>query len=164
MKFRKHQEDGKVEMQMAAMIDIVFQLLIFFMLTLKIVSPEGDFNINMPLGAVAPSNDTPPPLDLKVKLEANPDGSLKQLYFGEIALGNAVPDAFDRLNGKVGGWVGSQDGFSDDLEVELITDYNLHYRHIIKAISACRGRMTADGKQVTYIEKIKFAPIKKPAA
>ncbi len=35
---------------MTPMIDVVFQLLIFFMLTLKIIAPEGDFNINMPLG------------------------------------------------------------------------------------------------------------------
>ena len=33
------------------MIDIVFQLLIFFMLNLKIVAPEGNFNINMPIAA-----------------------------------------------------------------------------------------------------------------
>ncbi len=43
-------KNEKIEPQMAPMIDVVFQLLIFFMLTLKITSPEGDFNINMPLG------------------------------------------------------------------------------------------------------------------
>ena len=51
MKFRNtNKEVEKIEPQMAPMIDIVFQLLIFFMLTLKIVEPEGDFSINMPLG------------------------------------------------------------------------------------------------------------------
>ena len=38
------------EMDITPMIDIVFLLLIFFMLTLKILAPEGDFNINMPIG------------------------------------------------------------------------------------------------------------------
>ncbi|MEI8019525.1 MAG: biopolymer transporter ExbD, partial [Schlesneria sp.] len=41
----------KVEIPMAPMIDIVFLLLIFFMLNLKIVSPEGNFNINLPISA-----------------------------------------------------------------------------------------------------------------
>jgi len=164
MKFRKKKTDDKIEMQMSAMIDIVFQLLIFFMLTLKIIPPEGDFNINMPLGAVAQASDEPPPIDLKVKMTANPDGSLNQLYFGNQALGNEFPGSFDLLNAKVAGWVGSAGsggGAADDMEVELITDYNLHYRYTVKAISSCRGRMVG-GKQQTYIEKIKFAPIQKP--
>ena len=45
---RKQSKGEKLETNMSAMIDIVFQLLIFFMLTLKIVEPEGDFNVNMP--------------------------------------------------------------------------------------------------------------------
>lgn len=162
MKIRRHSTETKIEMQMASMIDIVFQLLIFFMLTLKIVAPEGDFNINMPLGATAPSPDTPPPpQDLRVKLEANPDGSLKQLYFGSRGLGNNYPQSFQALNNEIAAWVGSDGGTAEDLEVELIPDYNLHYRYIVKAISACRGRLI-NGKQVTFIEKIKFAPIKRP--
>lgn len=35
---------------MTPMIDVVFQLLIFFMLTLKIVTQEWNFDIHMPLG------------------------------------------------------------------------------------------------------------------
>lgn len=162
MKIRRKETDGKIEMQMSAMIDIVFQLLIFFMLTLKIVAPEGDFNINMPLGAVAQSADTPPPpQELRVKIEANPDGSLKQVYFGSRGLGNNYPQSFQALNNEIAAWVGSGGQVADDLEVELIPDYNLHYRYIVKALSACRGRMV-NGKQYTYIEKIKFAPIKRP--
>jgi biopolymer transport protein ExbD len=160
MRIRRH-EMGKIEMQMSAMIDIVFQLLIFFLLTLKIVAPEGDFNINMPLGAVAEEDDTPPPMDLKVRLEANEDGSLAQLYFGGRGLGNDVPHCFERLNNEIAQIAGTGGAYADDLEVELNPDYNLHYRHIIAAISACRGRMIGD-KQVTYIEKIKFAPISRP--
>lgn len=47
-------EAEKIEPQMAPMIDVVFQLLIFFMLTLKIIEPEGDFPINMPQGRPDP--------------------------------------------------------------------------------------------------------------
>ena len=162
MKFRGKQSDAKIEMQMAAMIDIVFQMLIFFLLTLKIVAPEGDFNINMPLGVQAPSDDAPPPpMDLKVRLEANADGSLRQIYFGDRGLGNDAPACFERLNNEVAQIAGAKGAFADDLEVEIIADYNLHYRHSLKAFSACRGRKIGNNL-VTYIEKIKFAPIKRP--
>ena len=44
-KTKKSEGVAKVDIPMAPMIDIVFQLLIFFMLNLKIVAPEGNFNV-----------------------------------------------------------------------------------------------------------------------
>lgn len=68
---------------MSAMIDIVFQLLIFFMLTLEIVEPEGEFNVNMPANAELGENFDENALpDINVKLRANPDGTLSGLFFG----------------------------------------------------------------------------------
>ena len=51
MKVRNQREQEKIEIQMTPMIDIVFQLLVFFIMTFKVVSMEGDFNIKMPLAA-----------------------------------------------------------------------------------------------------------------
>lgn len=163
MKFRKHQGDAKVDLQMASMIDIVFQLLIFFILTLKIIPPEGDFNINMPTVQKALTGVMIDDPILRIRLEANQDGSLKQLYFGELALGNSAPEAFDQLSAKVGNLVSVQPLVAEELEVEIISDYILNYRHVVAAMSACRGRVTPDGKRVTYLENIKFAPIKRPS-
>ena len=41
----------KIPLDMTPMIDVVFQLLTFFCMTLKIAAMEGDFNIKMPLAA-----------------------------------------------------------------------------------------------------------------
>ena len=92
------------------MIDVVFQLLIFFMLTLKIIEPEGDFNINMPLGAPSEQTKDINLADIKVRLEANPQsGQLTKLKFGQTVLGeNAagmsepeVAGAFANLNKQI---------------------------------------------------------------
>ena len=73
---------GKVPIDMTAMIDVVFQLLTFFMLTLKSVVVEGDFNIRMPLGASAgAAEDTPIP-PLIVKMTATPEGRLAGVQLG----------------------------------------------------------------------------------
>ncbi|MEW4527130.1 biopolymer transporter ExbD [Maioricimonas sp. JC845] len=165
MKIRRGsgEDAGKVDIQMAPMIDVVFQLLIFFMLTLKIVAPEGDFNINMPIGSAAAASDEPPPLDIKVRLLANPDGTLGQVVFGNRPLGNDAPACFDRLNLEIVGLVGSGGGFADDMSVEIDADYNLNYEYTIKAISSCTGRIDPVTQQpVRYIEKIKLAPPRRP--
>ena len=57
MKF-KSRSDEKVEMQLTSMIDIIFLLLIFFVMTFKIAAQEGDFNIRMPIGGGSGAADT----------------------------------------------------------------------------------------------------------
>lgn len=163
MKVRSRNSEGeKIEMQMSSMIDVVFQLLIFFMLTLKIIEPEGDFDINMPLGAPSSSTsdvDLPP---MKVRMEAGPDGELSQLYYNSQPMGTGRA-AFERLNMEVLKSVNALraagPGNVDKQEVEIDPDFNLHYKNIISAISACSGKMV-DKKMVRYISRIKFAPIR----
>lgn len=154
----------KIEAQMAPMIDVVFQLLIFFMLTLKIIPVEGDFNINMPLGKQAQESPDIPPPPIKVRLIANQDGSLSSLQMGQRQMGNDHL-AFDRLNAEIGRIVGRRDNpFADELEVEIDADYNLHYRHVISAVSASTGYISPQtGKPVRFVDKVKFAPPRRPA-
>ncbi|MBX3437707.1 MAG: biopolymer transporter ExbD [Planctomycetaceae bacterium] len=148
----------KIEMQMAPMIDVVFQLLIFFMLTLKILSPEGDFNVNMPIGQARADEDTELRDVIPVRLSANPDGTLKDVALGSRSLGNDER-VFDRLNNDMVGLVGrGAGGFSDEVEVEIDFDYGLRYNYVIQALSACTGRINPQTKEVvTLVDKVKFA-------
>jgi biopolymer transport protein ExbD len=111
----------KISIDMTPMIDCVFQLITFFMLTLKTVISEGDFQIRMPLGvsAGAASDDAVPPV--QVKLRADLDGKLAGIQMN----GQAVPD-FEQLRRKVIDLVGTGPGSNaDKTEVELDCDYNL---------------------------------------
>lgn len=146
-----------MQQQMAPMIDVTFQLLTFFMMTLKISAPEGDFSINMPPpgGGAAKSEIFP---DIKVRLLATPDGSLASLRLGERNLGSG-PGAFQNLNNEILKIVGATDSArSKEMEVEIDADYGLHFENVVNTIGACSGRLGKDGKTVIrYIEKIKFA-------
>ncbi len=158
MQFRTNLvNSNKIEMQITPMIDVVFLLLIFFMLTLKIVEPEGDFQINMPIAAPEQSEETEIELpDIRIRLVANSDGSLKQILFGERSLGTGKA-AFQKLNReilKIIGFPGNPE--TAESEVEIDADFNLHYENIVSAVSACSGSLK-DGQIVRYIEKIKFA-------
>lgn len=163
----------KIEQQMAPMIDIVFQLLIFFMLTLKIVAPEGDFNVNMPLGspptASNESVDLPP---MKVRLEANAAGELVNLQLGGNRLGVTGGGfnpalAFQQLNQAVQDQLysnGQRKAFTEEQEVEIDADHELHYQYTIRAMSAVRGKKLPNGQLVHFIDKVKFAPPRQPKA
>ena len=159
MKVRKTggRAEEKVELMMTPMIDIVFQLLIFFIMTFKIVSPEGDFNIKMPLAAPAQGPPEPeqfPPM--KVKLTARPNGERAGIYFGNRPLAN-----FQELRREVRGMIGDNPGPSvlETTEVELDCDYNLRYSNVVEAITAVSGYVDPKTGQIKkIIEKIKFAP------
>jgi len=149
----------KIDLQMTPMIDIVFQLLTFFIMTFKIVLPEGDFNIKMP--ANAPSSGVPDPNllpPMTVRLTAGADGNLAGISIN----GNSMKD-FTALHNHIISVIGDDRGpgsAADSAEVELDCDYNLHYEHVIKAITAVSGYVDQNGV-VKLIEKIKFAPPKK---
>lgn len=160
MKLRSSgREAEKIEPQMAPMIDVVFQLLIFFMLTLNIVEPEGDFSVNMPITDNSTPSDNEPIYDIKVRLLANEDGSLKSIRMAQVDLGNG-PNVFAGLNNEILKIIGRPNNpITKDMEVEIEADYNLHFEYTLKAVSACTGRLDSSGQHIIrYIEKIKFAP------
>jgi biopolymer transport protein ExbD len=149
----------KVAIDMTPMIDVVFQLMSFFMCTLKVVAPEGDFDIRMPLGAAAaaaPDDQQVPPV--RVKLSAGADGSL-----ASIAMNGAPVNDFEELRKRVIGLVGTDTGpnsLAERTEVELDCDYSLKYVNVVRAITAVSGKVQ-DGQVVELIKKIKFTPPKR---
>ncbi|MFV1963929.1 MAG: ExbD/TolR family protein [Pirellulaceae bacterium] len=161
MKVRHSTTSGndKIELQMTPMIDIVFQLLIFFIMTFKIVAMEGDFNIKMPLAAPAagaPSDIAMPPI--KVRLQADAQGRLAAIVFNDESLRGANP--MEGLRLKIIDLIGDDRGpgsIQNEVEVELDCDYGLHYEHVIDAITAVSGYLRDDGMVEKLVEKIKFA-------
>ncbi len=145
----------KIDINMTPMIDIVFQLLAFFIMTLKIVQPEGDFDVRMPLGAAAaaaPDEEQIPPI--RIRLTAGESG------LGGISMNGSPVASFEELQERVIALVGLDSGpnsIADKTEVELDCDEQLPYEHVVNAISAVSGTVQ-DGQIIVLVKKIKFAP------
>jgi biopolymer transport protein ExbD len=145
----------KIELQMTPMIDVVFQLLIFFLLTFRIVSMEGDFNIKMP--RAAPREGLPDPTlvpPMLVRLRADAKGDIVGIALNDTPYGN-----YDALRNRIIELVGTGTGpgsVQETAEVEFDCDFNLRYEETIKAITAVSGYVGDDGKPVKLVEKIKF--------
>jgi biopolymer transport protein ExbD len=159
MKFRHRDVDQrKIELQMTPMIDIVFQLLIFFLFTFKIAAQEGDFNVKMPLAAPAAGRADEsllPPL--KLRLLADENGRLRA---DGIQLNDRVFPDFDGLHAYIRSLIGDDAGPGSvgDLEVEIDCDYQLRYAETIAAVTAVSGYVDAQGNIIKLIEKIRFVP------
>lgn len=150
-------EEDKIELQMTPMIDIVFQLLVFFIMTFKIVTQEGDFNVKMPLAAASGSEVDPTALDMTLRLTANGEGDLTGIRLNDKVLGN-----FDNLHLHVIDLVGGDQPstFRESAELEIDADFQLRYEYVIQAVTAVTGYRTENDEVVKLIEKIRFAPPK----
>lgn len=165
MRIRNTNHQEKIELQMTPMIDIVFQLLVFFVMTFKIVVPEGDFGIRMPSASSNAQEipDEPLPV-IRIRLKAGANGNIAGVSVDGVSLGNES-DVFKQLRAKIHFLAGDDTGpnGASEREVEIENDYDLQYNYVIQTINAVSGYYDKETSvQHKLIEKIKFAQPKKP--
>lgn len=158
MKFSPKRTNEKVELQLTSMIDVIFLLLIFFVMTFKISAQEGDFNVKMPVGgSTGPTDMTNIPI--KLRLRASPDGELADIVVNDnLSFGNDWQKLRAYVLELTGGTAPPTP--EDGPEVEIDLDYDLRYEHVIAAVTAVTGQRRGDDI-VRLIERIKFAPPRK---
>ncbi len=86
----KRSSDDAAEVNMTAMIDVVFQLLIFFLVTAKPVDVITNLDVFRPQGDPKTDKDTPPPKMIRINIF--PDGFMI----------NDRPVSFADMEGLVG--------------------------------------------------------------
>ncbi|MCF0234607.1 MAG: biopolymer transporter ExbD [Thermoguttaceae bacterium] len=158
-------KNNEPKLQMTSMIDVVFLLLAFFVITYKTPEVEGDFAIRMP--AEAQSNQSPNLDELApvvVRLSSDSKGDLSGIKFGEATVAdmNALRAAvFQYINQNGASYSEALNGaapdFRDDLEIELDCDKNLRYKYAMSAITAVAGYLNSENQVVKMVEKVKFA-------
>jgi len=116
----------KPKINMTPMIDVVFLLLTFFVLTFKIIIPEGDFNVRMSPAEQGRFVEIDADSVL-VRLLADADGQL-----AAIQLDHQDIESFEHLRQQVSALLMAK----PDLEVALFPDEQLHYGYFIQAITA----------------------------
>jgi biopolymer transport protein ExbD len=153
-------------MMMTPMIDVCFQMIIFFVANMRIVAAEGDFSMTM-AGAASPAQhtfaDNAQMPRIKIHLRAAADGNL-----AGIRLGNRPIGSFQELRDQMRQLCGVDRGPGvkpSDTEAELDFDDNLKYAYVVDAITYISGFRSDDGHTIIpLIDKIKFAPPRKNRA
>ncbi len=166
MKIRGYdKEPDDTKLQTTPLIDVVFQLLVFFIMTYKVTAMEGDYNIRMPTAAPQQTM-SPDTLEdvLIVTLNADEDRNLASIdvKFGleekRYTRDSGADAMFEALRTFVIGAVaGSTDPTSaSEIEAEIESSFDLRYEETVRAIEAISGYKTDDKQIIKLIEKIKF--------
>ena len=152
-------EPEETKLNMTAMIDIVFQLLVFFIMTFKVVAMEGDFNVKMPLATTDPEQsviDVFPDLII-VEILAGPNGNINSIIVDSnetLDDENMFKDLTTLVEQRIAAEGDPEE--ASETEVEFDIAYNLKYRFTVQAIEAVSGRVQPDGSIKKLIQKVKF--------
>jgi biopolymer transport protein ExbD len=164
----------RISINMTPMIDICFQLLLFFIVNMRMVLPEGDFNVSMPLAApggsptVGPGPGQPSPTGItapelpvtRVRLLADSSGKLVSIVMDKRSI--ATFKDLGRQIREMAGMDRASPGSAPLLEVEIDSDENLKYEYVIDAVNAISGYVGDDKKSVVrMVEKLRFGTLRK---
>ena len=147
---RMRSSGGEVELNVAAMLDMAFQLLTFFILTFRPAPVEGQINLRLP--PPMPVVGGKAPLGREVKADEMP-ASVKTLVISVFAWPKDSPDAGKIQSMRVGETdVGTVEALADNLEkvfsdetnpfeqVLLQATSNLRYDQLMKVVDECTKR------------------------
>jgi biopolymer transport protein ExbD len=128
IRHRSHDET-KVEIQMTPMIDVVFQLLVFFLFTFRIRPVEGEIAVTMPpaeAGAAREAQEVLPPERLLIRLRAGADGRLADILLEEKAVGTDLGALHRLLTAMFPAEA------REKAELEIDADGHLRYGYVVQ--------------------------------
>lgn len=161
---RRRREQSDVEMNMAAMLDMAFQLLTFFILTFRPAPIEGQLSLRLPppvpttrveasdVPASGKTLDTPLNLNvLHLQIAADSDGGVRLVTLEGAATitGPLTPESLPVLERQLQTMFGIADVPYD--RVQIAVDARLNYGELMKVVDACARQKLPDGSALSRI-------------
>ena len=162
-KNKKRHLQGEVELNLAAMLDMAFQLLTFFILTFKPAPVEGDMLLHMPppmpttvvknaqtAGSDAKNINPVQGLNtLVITLLGDPAGGIEAISLGDTKVEGGLTGLNTRLKAVLGD---ERAGFD---QVMIQVDPKVHYQELMRVIDACT-RQKSKGKKLLKLSFVEL--------
>lgn len=163
-KRRKRRDQGSVEMNLAAMLDMAFQLLTFFILTFRPAPIEGQLSLNLPPpvqvakppDAQAAENQGINPDEvgletLHLQVMANERGGVKQVILeaSPVVQGEMNDANIQRLDRELQRIFGMKMIAFD--RIQIAVERTVRYGELMKIIDVCTRQKTPDGQQMRKV-------------
>jgi biopolymer transport protein ExbD len=174
MRFRRRHRKSKeeVELNLAAMLDMAFQLLTFFILTFRPAPIEGQLSLNLPPPVPITNVAAEQPADsgdagmastnsLVIAIRADHDGNVAGVSVGpgRAFVGPANAYNLHELDRQLRVLFGIQHTPYDQVLIRVAPA--LRYEDLMKIIDVCTRQKLPDG---TRLQKISFTELLEPGA
>jgi biopolymer transport protein ExbD len=164
MRRRRRQQQGEVELNLAAMLDMAFQLLAFFILTFRPSPIEGQLLLHLPPPSPVTDVEAAPQAgdpnqgggaysekSLSIRLLADVSGHVTSARVGlaPVFEGPATPDNLAKLDERLKSLFGME--FGPYEQVLIRVDPKLHYEDLMKVIDVCTRQKLPNGQDLRAI-------------
>ena len=153
----------EVELNLAAMLDMAFQLLTFFILTFKPTPVEGQFSLHLPppqpvtnvnaaQAAGSDANNTNPVQSLNslvISAYSTPNGSLSTMALGEGRIDNV-----SMLEGRLRAILSEPGSPFDQVIIQVSS--SLRYEELMKIIDVCTRQMLPSGDKLSKLSFVEL--------
>ena len=166
---RRRKSEGAVELNLAAMLDMAFQLLTFFILTFHPAPVEGQISLRMPppqpispaksaVQAGANEQNTNPVQGLNslvISVVPNSAGGI-----GSMAIGEGVVATLGGLNERLKTVLSDQASPFDQVVIQVGS--GLHYDALMGVVDICTRQKLPNGQKLTKLSFVELADESQP--
>lgn len=164
---KKSRSTGEVELNMAAMLDMAFQLLTFFILTFRPAPVEGQIALRMPPArpitpvqsaeAAGDNADNTNPVQglnsLVISVIPNAAGGI-----GSMALGESPLATLTGLNDRLKSVLSDQASPFDQVVIQVGS--GLRYDALMGVVDVCTRQRLPDGQKLTKLSFVELPEVK----
>jgi biopolymer transport protein ExbD len=123
-------EEVKLELQIAPLIDVVFLLLIYFMVAASLIKKEGDISFILP-ASVAQTEKVKIPLEVLIEIDEDGTVVFEGLQFA------AADELLNELASQVAGLKQVAKSQQSPFFVNILPDKNAFHERVINVMDAC---------------------------
>ena len=163
----KQRDQGTIEMNLAAMLDMAFQLLTFFILTFRPAPIEGQLALNLPppvaqtnvessVTSLDGASDVLSVETLHLHASSDQQGDLRQLKVESdvVIQGQLDAESLQRLDASLQSRFALQNAGFD--RIQIAVDGRLRYGELMRIIDVCHHQKLPDG---SLMQRISFTEI-----
>jgi biopolymer transport protein ExbD len=167
---RLSRSKADVELNLAAMLDMAFQLLAFFILTFRPSPIEGQLSLHLPPAvpvtnvsadrpdmaeAAEAGGTTAKTLEVSVFADGNGEVASTQVGLRVAFTGPATPANLHKLDQKLHDAFAFEGSPFEQIVIRVAA--NLHYEELMKVIDVCTHQKTADGQMLHKISFVEMS-------
>ncbi len=130
MKLLEDLTNKKAELQITPLIDVVFLLLIYFMVTASLIKKEADLSFMLPAKVDTPDPLTQP-IEVLIEVTESGDIMINGMVFGKES------NNLDDLIGQLIAFKEAADSSSSELIVNILPEDKALHGRIVKVMDAC---------------------------
>jgi len=164
----RREKPAEVRINLAAMLDMAFQLLAFFVMTFKPDPVEGQIQLRLPppqaianikatekAGQDTTTNNPVEGVEtLIISLYSRPDGGIKSIAVGEGQVGEDSPDKLRALEARLRVILDDKD--VPFKQVILQVGSRIRYDELMKALDVCTRQKLPSGEPLTKLSFVEL--------